>query len=314
MEECAPPVGGWPPGTGTTRPPPCGPRGAVPDDQGGTAGNRPSPPPPLPPPSPPPPAHGWPGAGRRDGSPAPPRGGRGTQGGGTPQPQGAQPRAKRSQSTAHSLPHYPLPTGGTAPAPCAATERRQPGMRRQSGPHWSRPGKGGGADHARRPPLAPPLPATPTHRRPTRPRLAPTATRQPRLNVYTQGGCAGEEWGQERGPQAAPPGQGGGEQRRTPPSSLPPTPPLGLRATKGQALHPLRRRRGVPPPPEGTATPGGGCSQTRRPRAPALPSRLLPRGSRQAGEPAPAHKNNAWATPCGSTRRRTGAVWEPRCL
>ena len=45
---------------------------------------------------------------------------------------------------------------------------------------------------------------------------------------------------------------------------------------------------------------------------PRAPRRLLPRGSRQAGAPALARKNDAQATPGGGTRQRTGAVWGPR--
>ena len=48
-EECAPPDGGWPPGTGTTRLLHSDRRRAAPGDQGGTAGNPPPPPRPSPP-------------------------------------------------------------------------------------------------------------------------------------------------------------------------------------------------------------------------------------------------------------------------
>ena len=57
------------------------------------------------------------------------------------------------------------------------------------------------------------------------------------------------------------------------PSPLsPPTPPPDLRATGAPALHPPRGRGDVPNPLEGTATPEGGRSWTRTPRAPAPPT------------------------------------------
>ena len=51
-EECAPPVGGWPPRTGTTRQPPRDLRGAAPGDQKGGCKEPPSIPSPPPPPGP----------------------------------------------------------------------------------------------------------------------------------------------------------------------------------------------------------------------------------------------------------------------
>ena len=221
---------------------------------------------PTPPPSPPP----RPPGGRRPtgetAAPHPPERAAAPRGG-TQQPRRAQPRAK----CPHSLPHSPLPTGGSAPAPWAATERRHPRMRRRSGPPWCPPGEGGGLDRGKETPPPPP-PTTLTHRRPTRPRPAPTAARHLRLNVYTKGGCAGEEGGQGRGPQAIPPGQGGGEQWRGPPSPLPLIPPPGLRATGAPALHPPEAEERFRLSPEGTAKPGERRSWTRAPRAPAPPT------------------------------------------
>ena len=120
----------------------------------------------------------------------------------------------------------------------------------------ARPGKAGEQTAAKRPPP----PARLTHRRPTRPCLAPRAARQPRLKVYTQGGCAREEGGLAQGLRATPPGQEGGEPRRGPPSPPPPTPPPSLRATGAPALQLPVRPRGRPPSPRRDRGTGGGRS------------------------------------------------------
>ena len=73
-----------------------------------------------------------------------------------------------------------------------ATERQYPAMRKRSGRHWCQPGESGGADRTED--TSSPLPpATLTHPRPTGPRWAPTTARQPRLHMYTPGGCVGDK-------------------------------------------------------------------------------------------------------------------------
>ena len=292
-------------------PPPRGHQGAVPRDQGGIARNLSSPPP-LPPPLPPPPARGRSGADGEAAAPHPPQEGRGTQAGDATTAASAAtrqappvggPLTPAVPAADRLLCAGTVGRNGTA-APRIATWRAG---RRRSSPPWCPPGEGGGTDRGKE---TTPPPARLTHRRPTRPRPAPRAARQPRLNVYTQGGCAGEKGG--RGPRATPPGLGGREPRRGPPSPLPPTPPPGLRATGAPALHPPRRRGNVPPSPAGTAAPGGGRQLSPHAPRPHAPHRLVPRGSRQAGEPAPAHKKDARTTPGSGTRQRTGAVCGPR--
>ena len=82
------------------------------------------------------------------------------------------------------------------------------------------------------------------------------------------------------GARGHPTGQVGGEQRRGPPSpQSPPRSPPGLWAAGAPALCPPRGPGDVPPPPEGTVTPGGGRSWIRTPRAPA-PSNACSRGGR----------------------------------
>ena len=124
------------------------------------------------PPLSPPPSR-WGDGGRPEKQrPCSPRGGRCTRGGG-----------HRSRWTARTLPHYPLLTGnGTAALWRAQTKR--PTLRPAWGRRRSGPGRGD---------LPPPPPATLTHWRPTGPRLAPKAARQPRLHLYTPGGRAGDK-------------------------------------------------------------------------------------------------------------------------
>ena len=137
-----PPVNGWPRGTGTTRMAPRGRRGAAPRGRGGDSGG--SPPTPLPcPPSPPPWPVGGRGPTRETAAPQSPQEAVAPRGE-TPQPRRTQPRIKRPRSAARSLPHNPLPAGGSPPTPWAATERCAPGdtrtMRPALMPAWGRPG------------------------------------------------------------------------------------------------------------------------------------------------------------------------------
>ena len=90
---------------------------------------EPASPPSLPPPPPRPQPLGGPRPARETAVLHLP-GGAATPRGGTPQPRRAEPRARRPRSAARSLPHCPLPAGGSALAPWAATKRRRPGMRR----------------------------------------------------------------------------------------------------------------------------------------------------------------------------------------
>ena len=94
-----------------------------------------------------------------------------------------------------------------------------------------------------------------------------------------------------------PTGRGGGGGRAAP-QPPPPNPPPSLIAT-GATLRPPRSRGDALPPPEGTATRGGGVRLNMH----TAPSRLLPRGSRLMGEPTPARRSGARTKPGGGTRR-----------
>ena len=165
-EECAPLVGSWPSGTGTTRPPPRDRRGAT-GDQRGTAGNPPFPRPS--PPSPPPrPADGR-RPGREAAAPHPPQKGRSTQGG--------------DATAAASAAARQVPPIGRALTPAVPAADRQvyasaqgrpvgrSGMvtpwnaawragRGQSDLPWCPPGVGGGTDHGKET-SPPPTPRSP---------------------------------------------------------------------------------------------------------------------------------------------------------
>ena len=86
-------------------------------------------------PNPPPPPQpvGGRGPTRETAAPQPPRGAAAPRGE-RPQPRRTQPRVKRPRSAARSLPHNPLPAGGSAPTPWAATARWRPEMCRRGGP------------------------------------------------------------------------------------------------------------------------------------------------------------------------------------
>ena len=167
------------------------------------------------------------------------------------------------------------------------------------GGRWSRPWPGN--------PSPPPLRTDP----PAADRTAPGAHDRPATGVY-QGGVRWRGRGTGPGARGRPPGQRRREQRRGPPfpsfpHSLPACGPRGRRPST-----PPRGRGGVPPPPEWTVTPGRQTQldlHAARPRTPTCPP---PRGSRQAGKPAPARKNSARPTPGCGARQRTGAVWGPR--
>ena len=210
----------------------------------------------------------------------------------------------------------PAAVGGAAPGdrrappsppPPQARERTE-ADRRVSSPAPPRGGrctqeKGGGAARPRQaPPVNRPharaLPATDRHSPPPSPpptrrtdplaadRAAPDAHgRQatPTARVYP-GGMDGRPTPGRAG------GRGAAEQPPLPPPRFPP----GLRAAGAPAPHPPGAEGTPPHPPEGTA------------------SRLLPRGPRPIGGPAPACRSGARTTPGGGTRPRTGTVWGPR--
>ena len=297
------------PGTGTTMPPPRDRRGAAPGDQGGTAGKPPSPPPP-PPPLPPP------GARTAAGGPG------------------------SRQSAAHSLLQCPLPTGSSPPAlkdsRWAAAEQRHPGMQHggrgtdEATRPGARPEEVREQTAERRPPRPPPrgaprtgpqrygaLAAPPPPRQadqPTAGEAAPGARgcpATPAEHIYP-GGVRRRRRGTGPGATGRPPGQGGGEPRRDPPSPLLPTPPSGLQATGAPALQPPRCRGDPPPPPRRGRSARGREQPSPHTALPHASHGLLLRGPRQAGEPAPAHKDDTRTTPGAGTQTRTRAVWGTR--
>ena len=160
----------------------------------------------------------------------------------------------------------------------------------------ARLGKAGEQTVARRPLFHPPQLATLTHRRPTGPRLAPTTARQPRLNVYAQGGCAGEEGGQGRGPRATPQGRGVGNSGAAPPSPLPRTPPRPA------------GRGGASPPP--SPRPKGRNPSARRDRDARGGTGLDPHaahpGNPHSPLPAPAGVATGGQTRTSAQEQRTG--------
>ena len=165
-----PPVDSWPPRARTTRPPPCGRRGAASGDQG----TPPSPPSPSP----------WADGGRPERRwPRTPLGGALHPGGGH--------HSRGKCSRAPSAPGRP-PAHSRITRCRPATERRDPGMRTNR-PTLVPARATRGSALGRGDLSPPPPPATLTHQRPTGPRPAPTAARQPRLHVYTPGGRAGDE-------------------------------------------------------------------------------------------------------------------------
>ena len=171
-------------------------------------------------------------------APHPPRGAAAA-GGGTPQLRQAQPRAKRPRWTARTFPHYWLPTGNGTAAPRNAQTKRPTLV-----PAWERQESGPGRGD---PP--PPL-ATLTNRRPTGPRPAPTAARQPRLHMYTPGGAPETKGDRDagHGPSHGAGGWGAAARPPLPPPSAPRSPP-GLRAAGAPALRTARGHGIVPPPP-----------------------------------------------------------------
>ena len=224
-------------------------------------------------------------------------------GGGTPQPLQAQPPAKRLRWAARTHPHYPPPTDNGTAAPRKA-QTKQATLK----PAGNRQGRGPGRGDLPPPPrhtdpLAADWAVPGAHGRQATPTARVYPGRAGRRQRMTGTGATGHPTRQGgRGAAAQPP---------LPPLShpLPPRP-----ASRGDAGPPPPRGRGdVLPPSEGTATPGGGGAQLDLHAArPSAPHRLLPRGSRLAGEPAPARQSNARTTPRGGTRQQTGTVWGPR--
>ena len=192
----------------------------------------------------------------------------------------------------------------------------------------ARPGRAEKQTAARRPSRPPPReapranprrggapttpPATLTQRRAARPRPAPGAAQRPRPNKYTSGGCTGNEGGSEPGVTSQEVGNHGATLPPLSPHS--PSPVRGMPETghEGAAPPPPQVRGEVPPPPERAAAPGKGMLLSPYATRPHAPTRLLPRGARQASEPAPAHNGATRTTPGDNTRTQTGAVWGPR--
>ena len=207
--------------------------------QGTRGGLRGTPPPPQPSPSLSPPPSPWAAGGQPERQrPRTPPGGRLHPGGGR--------HSRGEPSRAPSAPDRP-PAHSRIIRCRPGTEQRHPGMRKRSGPLWCQPGKGGGADRGEE--TSPPSPATMTHRRPTGLRLAPTTARQPRLNVYAPGRCAGEEGRRGRGPRATPQGRGAGNSGAAPPPLSPHTPPPA-RGQRGRRPSTRSGAEGTSPPPE----------------------------------------------------------------
>ena len=140
-------------------------------------------------------------------------------------------------------------------------------------------------------------------------RAAPEAHRRPptpTARVYSEGARRRQRMAGQHVT-----GQGGGERRSGPPSPPPPRSPPGLRAAGAPTLRPPEPT-GRPPCPRRNRGAGEGTQLDPHAARPSAPSRLLPRGSRLTGEPAPACQGGARTTPGGGMRRRTRAVWGPR--
>ena len=229
------------PGAGTARPPPLGRQRAAPGDQRA----RPTP---LPLPL-------RPKSGRRQtqetAAPQPPRRGRCTRGEGLPRPRQAPPVNR---------PH--------APAPPAADRQQTGGA--QDGANGAAPseaglGKAGARTRAGGLPPLPPPPAALTHWRPTGPRLSPRPPGNPHGTSIPRKARRRHRMAGRR-----PMGRGGGGRRSGPPSPPFRSPPQ-LEGHRSDPPPP-RSRGDATPPPEGTATRGGGCGWTCTQRAPAPPA------------------------------------------
>ena len=227
-----PPVSGWPPWTGTTRPLGGGTKGP-----GGNSGEPPHPFP-QPPLSPPP-------ARERRRETAAERQRPRTLSEGLLQAGGR--RRSRGEcscaSSASCRPHaHSRITCSRLAALCRRHGPQQHGGARRYADEArldARLGKAGGQAKARKPP---PRPPALTHRRPTGPRTAPTTAWRP---VYTQGGRPGEGGGQGWGPRAARQSGGGGNSGAAP--HTPPWPaghegadPLPPPAAKGASPLPQK--------------------------------------------------------------------------
>ena len=263
------------PGAGTAMPPPPRPSG---DGPRGPEG-----PPHSPPPFPLRPESGR-GQTKETAAPHPPRRSRCTRAAGALRPRQAPARPARCRLTA---------------------DRRRPGRRKRSGPVRDRPGEHGGANQGGRvPPPSPPPPPPhwPVGGRPDRARR-PRPPGNPHGMDIPRGARRRQQMAGRR-----PTGRGG--RGAAPPPPLLRSPPPSLGAT-GAAL----RSPGAEgtPPPEGTATRGGGGMRLDLHTAgPSAPSRLLPRGSWPRGKPTAACRRNARTKLEGGARRRTRTVWRPR--
>ena len=207
-----------------------------------------------------------------------------------------------ASSAARRVPPVGRPLTPAVPAtgrqPCAAAQGRPVDrMEEAAGEQTAAEpfGGGGGA-----PAAPPPFPAADP---PTAGQAAPGARgcpTAPAEQVYP-GGMRRRRRGAEPGTRGRPPGEGTRGTTARPPLPSPPTPPSGRRATKAPALHPPWSEGTSPLAPKGPRRPGGDTAEAARHRRPHHPGRLLPRGSQQASEPAPAHEDGARVTPGDNT-------------
>ena len=183
------------------------------------------------------------------------------------------------------LPPCPLPTNGRPAAP-RTEQTKRPLQRPALGKRGREPGRGGS-------PPSPSAAAALTHWRPTRPRPAPPAARQPPRHEYTPGGRAGD-YGWQADAQRGGGAGGSGATPRPPLLLLPPS----LRAT-GATLRPPGAEGTPPLPRKGPRRGGGGGAAGPAHRAPQRPQPPAPaRGAvdGRAHTSAPERRaDQAWA-------------------
>ena len=334
-----PPSAAGPPGP---EPPGCPPATAGGRRRETRGGLRGTPPPPFPPSPPsPPPTRGRPEAGQGGGGPAPlprgsrhPGGGRHSRGERSRKPSApsrpptpsrsarCQPAALRRRSR---VPRGPQRDGDTQecsmegraqtkrPALVPAQRRRgnRPRQRDLPAAHPAGPsGRAPGYGAVAAPPPPPPRQAD----QPTAGRAAPGVRgclATPAEHIYP-GGVRRRRRGSGPGALGHPPRAEGWGTTARPRLPSPPHSPLRPADHRGAGLPPSLRQRGRPPSPGRGRGARGERQLSPHAARPQAHLRLLPRGLRQAGEPARAHKDDTRTTPGGGTRTRTGAVWGPR--